>query len=363
MTFHILGAGTAVPRNLITQDDAARLAVELAGSTCAHGTAIQALYRKTGVRKRHSTLITSSTNGQPATQSFFPIATHDRDLGPTTNQRMRLYEDAALELATTAAAAALHDAGTAPHEIAQLVTVSCTGFAAPGVDIGLVERLGLNRSVSRTHVGFMGCHGALNGLRVASALSHAARGTKVLLCCVELCTVHHQYAANPQQVVANALFSDGAAAVVATAGEPPQSHWQVVDHFSFLLPETAELMSWHIGDHGFQMRLSPQVPGVIEQRLRPWLQEQLHRNSLTIDDIRGWAIHPGGPKILTAAADALGLDHKHLEPSQHVLAEYGNMSSPTVLFVIDELRTRGNWLPCIALAFGPGLSIEAALIK
>jgi predicted naringenin-chalcone synthase len=363
MTFHILGAGTAVPRNLITQDDAARLAVELAGSACSHGTAIQALYRKTGVRKRHSTLITSSTNGQPATQSFFPIAAHDRDLGPTTNQRMQLYENAALHLATRAAEAALHDSHTAADEISQLVTVSCTGFAAPGVDIGLVERLGLNRTVSRTHIGFMGCHGALNGLRVASALSHAVPGGKVLLCCVELCTVHHQYAANAQQTVANALFSDGAAAIVATAGDRSQSQWQVAAHFSFLLPETAELMSWHIGDHGFKMRLSPQVPGIIEKQLRPWLEEQLRRYSLSIGDIQGWAIHPGGPKILTATADALGLDHEYLGPSQHVLAEYGNMSSPTVLFVIDELRKRGDWLPCVALAFGPGLSIEAALIK
>lgn len=363
MTFHILGTGTAVPRNLITQDDAARLALELAGSACSHATAIQSLYRKTGVRKRHSTLINSSTNGQPATQAFFPIATNDRDLGPTTHQRMQRYEVAALDLATTAAETALRDSGTLPEEISQLVTVSCTGFAAPGVDIGLVERLGLSRGVSRTHIGFMGCHGALNGLRVASALSHAAPNSKVLLCCVELCTVHHQYAANAQQVVANALFSDGAAAVVATAGYPPKSEWQVVDHFSFLLPKTTELMSWHIGDHGFKMRLSPQVPGVIERELRPWLQAQLHRNSLSISDICSWAIHPGGPKILTACADALDLDHKYLEPSQHVLAEYGNMSSPTVLFVIEELRARGNWLPCVALAFGPGLSIEAALIK
>lgn len=362
MTFHILGTGTAVPSNLITQDDAARLAVELAGSACPHGTAIQSLYRKTGVRKRHSTLITSSTNGQPATQSFFQIAAHDCDLGPTTHQRMQRYEVAALDLAATAAEAALHDSDTAPHEISQLVTVSCTGFAAPGVDIGLVERLGLNRTISRTHVGFMGCHGALNGLRVASALSHAAPGSKVLLCCVELCSVHHQYAANAQQTVANALFSDGAATIVASAGDRSQSQWRVVDHFSLLLPKTSELMSWHIGDHGFKMCLSPQVPSVIEQQLRPWLEKQLHRHSLSIGDIRGWAIHPGGPKILTATADALDLDHEYLVPSQHVLAEYGNMSSPTVLFVIDELRKRGDWLPCVALAFGPGLSIEAALL-
>jgi len=137
MTFRISGVGTAVPRELITQDDAARLAIELAGQVECHAQAIQTLYRKTGVRKRHSTLITSSTNGQPATQTFFPIAADAGDRGPTTGDRMRRYEQAAIDLATQAARVALWDSNTAPDEIAHLVTVSCTGFSAPGVSIGI----------------------------------------------------------------------------------------------------------------------------------------------------------------------------------------------------------------------------------
>ncbi len=117
-----------------------------------------------------------------------------------------------------------------------------------------------------------------------------------------------------------------------------------------------------IGDHGFEMRLSPQVPGVIQQMLRPWLCQQLARHALNLNDIRGWAIHPGGPRILTACADALGLDDAQIEPSQRVLADYGNMSSPTVLFILEQLRAAGDCLPCVVLAFGPGLTIEAALI-
>jgi predicted naringenin-chalcone synthase len=362
MSFFISGLGTAVPRELITQDDAARLAVELAGASCIHGPAMQTLYRKTGVSKRHSTLITSSTNGQPATQSFFPVAANSDDRGPTTGTRMRYYESAALELAERAALVAMSDNDTSPSEISHLVTVSCTGFHAPGVDIGLVERLTLNRTVSRTHVGFMGCHGALNGLRVASALSHACPESKVLLCCVELCSVHHQYAAGPQQMVANALFSDGAAAVVGTVKESANLAWRLVDQFSCVLPETADLMSWRIGDHGFEMRLSPQVPGVIHEMLRPWLCKQLDRHSLRIEDVKSWAIHPGGPRILTACADSLGLDYAYLEKSQQILADYGNMSSPTVLFILEKLRAAGDCLPCVVLAFGPGLTIEAALI-
>src|SRR3954463_380438 len=136
MSFYISGVGTAVPSQLITQDDAARLAIELAGQGEMHAPAIQALYRKTGVRKRHSTLITSSTNGRPATQTFFPIATDPGDRGPTTGDRMRRYERAALDLAAEAARVALDDSNTAPDEIAHLITVSCTGFSAPGVDLG-----------------------------------------------------------------------------------------------------------------------------------------------------------------------------------------------------------------------------------
>jgi predicted naringenin-chalcone synthase len=362
MSFRISGIGTAVPSELITQDDAARLAIELAGQGECHAPAIQTLYRKTGVRKRHSTLITSSTNGRPATQTFFPVATDAGDRGPTTSDRMRRYEQASLELASEAARVALNESNTAPDEIAHLVTVSCTGFSAPGVDVGLVQTLGLSRSVSRTHVGFMGCHGALNGLRVAAALSRSAPASKVLLCCVELCSLHHQYAADPQQVVANALFSDGAAAIVGNSDELSDRSWELVGQFSYVIPETADLMSWRIGNNGFDMRLSPHVPGVIKETLKPWLSAHLACHSLTVKDIRSWAIHPGGPRILTACAESLGLDYACLEPSQRVLADFGNMSSPTVLFIFDQLRSQANNLPCVVLAFGPGLTIEAALI-
>ena len=362
MNFHIAGLGTAVPRELVTQADAARLAVELCAVGHGHTATIPALYRRSGVRKRHSVVLTSSTNGRPAEQSFYPVADDPADRGPTTAERMRRYEVDAVDLAVRAAQGALDQACWSAERIAHLVTVSCSGFAAPGVDIGLIERLELPRDVSRTHVGFMGCHGALNGLRVAGALASSDPGAGVLVCCVELCSLHQQYTDNAQQIVANALFSDGAAAVAGIADRAGQSVWQIVDQRSHLLRNTAELMSWRIGDHGFEMTLSPRVPDVIHGALRPWLTQWLAEHLLTIDDIRGWAIHPGGPRILTACADALGLDASCLEPSQEVLADYGNMSSPTVLFILERLRDSAESLPCVVLAFGPGLTIEAALL-
>lgn len=165
---------------------------------------------------------------------------------------------------------------------------------------------------------------------------------------------------------ANALFADGAAAVVAgpadSSDRSMHTDWQLVDSASTIVPETEPLMTGHIRDHGFQMGLSPQVPVIIERELRPWLTKWLARNELTIETIGCWAIHPGGPRILQARANALGLTEDQLRTSQDVLASYGNMSSPTVLFIVERLQRENLRPPCVLLAFGPGLTAEAALL-
>ena len=183
------------------------------------------------------------------------------------------------------------------------------------------------------------------------------------MCAIELCTLHLQYTSDAQQMVANALFADGAAAVVAGAASADDTGWRLVDQASVVLPETADLMAWHIRDHGFEMQLSPRVPDVIREHLRPWLTAWLRRHGLDISQIRSWAVHPGGPRILTATADAAGFDRAMLEPSEHVLANYGNMSSPTLLFIVQHLRQCHEPRPAVLLAFGPGLTIEAGLIR
>jgi predicted naringenin-chalcone synthase len=364
MSFQILGMGTAVPHELVSQEDAAMLAARMLCEGERETAVIPALYAKAGVRKRHCVVLDSSTNGVPASQSFYPTARAEFDRGPTTAERMRRYEREAIELAVRAASGALADAGTSGDNIRHLVTVSCSGFGAPGVDIGLIDRLGLSRSVTRTHVGFMGCHGALNGLRVAQALTETGGGD-VLLCCVELCSLHHQYTSDLQQIVANALFSDGAGAIVGSAENcaAQEAVWQVVDQQTYVVPETDDLMSWRIHDHGFQMTLSPRVPDVIGESLRPWMACWLTKHRLAISDIGGWAIHPGGPRILTACGNALGLDEEMLRLSRGVLADFGNMSSPTVLFILERLQHKANTRPCVMLAFGPGMTIESALLR
>jgi len=251
-----------------------------------------------------------------------------------------------------------------PASITHLITVCCTGFQAPGFDLDLIQGLPLAANVARTQVGFMGCHGALNGLRVAHAFAQAVAGSRVLICALELCSLHQQPGWHPERVVANALFADGAAAAVLTA-EPPApvaSPWRLLASGSTLLPDSADAMAWTIADHGFEMGLSPRVPALIAARLAPWLDVWLAAQGLDRAAIGSWALHPGGPRLLEAVRDCLHLPASAIETSTAVLRECGNMSSATILFILDRLRLAEAPLPCVALAFGPGLCVEAALL-
>ncbi len=348
-----------MPPLAISQARAGSIAAALTYGNRARS--VRSLYRRSGVATRHSVLLEPAPEGG-VTQSFYPLPRTDNDRGPTTSQRMQVYAEKAPELAITACRRSLQRSDQPPRAITHLITVSCTGFASPGMELALIPALGLRPDVARTHVGFMGCHGLLNGLRLASSIVRADPEAVVLVCAVELCSLHHQYTDDAQQIVANALFSDGAAAILIRRHQPGSRAWRWHDQTSRVLPQTSDLMSWRIGDHGFEMTLSPRLPEIIRCNLNPWLSLWLADHSLRISDIRSWAIHPGGPRILTAAAQGAGFDPQLLLPSQQVLADYGNMSSPTVAFILERLMQAGASPPCVVLAFGPGLTIEAALL-
>lgn len=372
MSLIIHGLGTAQPPHALTQQSMAAAALPCSCATDQHRKLLPALYRRTRVESRHSVVV-NTHNGHAALSpdermlAFYPPAEHEADRGPTTSQRLERYPEEALPLAAEACHAALEDAGVDPAQVGQLVVVSCTGFSAPGVDIGLIDKLGLLPTVGRTTVGFMGCHGAMNGLRVARSLAESLNGPDqhVLMCCVELCTLHFQYGWDPQKVVANALFADGAAAVVGRTGRTETGQDKlpgVAAHGSYLLPDSRDLMTWVIRDHGFEMTLSPKVPDLIGEHLRAWIEPWLAQQGLEIPGVQGWAIHPGGPRVISAVEDVLDLLPGAGDQSRHVLRDCGNMSSPTVLFILDRLRKNNTPRPWVALAFGPGLTIEATLI-
>jgi predicted naringenin-chalcone synthase len=347
MGLGIQGLGTAVPARSIEQDTSAAWTREMLARKGGRGRLIGAIFRRAGIDKRHSVLL----EGAPPRQEFFRPALGELDSGPTTRARMERYEREATPLALKAARRALRERGGITH----VVTASCSGFRAPGVDIDLIEGLGLAPTTQRTHVGFMGCHGAFNALRVARAFVEADESARVLVCAVELCSLHYQYGLDAATLVANGLFADGAAAVVASC---ERAAWNLVANGSVLLPDTASMMSWEIGDHGFAMGLSGLVPDAIRTHLRPWLDEWLAGEGLRVEEVGSWAVHPGGPRILVAAEEALGVP---LDESRAVLRDFGNMSSPTILFVLERLRRAGAPLPCVALGFGPGLTAEAML--
>lgn len=366
MSFVITGIGTATPPRVAIQSEAAELAPRYCRTDDRGARMLRLLYRKSGVEQRHTAAVRGETGPLADRVPYFPIPTDDADRGPTTGERMGWYADEAPGLAHLAAERALAAAETAPDEITHLVTVSCTGFDSPGVDAHLIETLGLSRGVARTHVGFMGCHGALNGLRTAGAYAGADPNARVLVCAVELCSFHFAYGWDEEMLVANTLFADGAAAVVgrgSSPGEPSSAPWAIEAHASFLMPDSTDAMTWSIGDHGFRMTLSAQVPELIGRHLRGWLDSWLAGHGLTTAQVGSWAVHPGGPRILDAVRETLDIDESELVTSRQVLQEYGNMSSPTVLFILERMMRADRPRPCVALAFGPGLVVEAALIK
>jgi predicted naringenin-chalcone synthase len=365
MSFVILGQGEATPDTVVDQKTAAGIASALCCQTDEHRTWLPLMYEHSGVRTRHNqyepALVRDLIEGTRTSGSIF-LPEDDRDCGPTTGERNAIYAEKAPPLALAAARAALNEANLDPNRVTHLVTASCTGFNAPGVDRALICGLALRPTVERTHVGFMGCHGALNALRVAHAFTGANPAAVVLVAAVELCSLHYHYGWDPEKMIANALFADGAAAVVGSSSGPSDG-WRLAANGSVLLPNSADAMTWTIGDHGFEMTLSRRVPHLIAEHLRPWLVSWLLSHGVRLEEVASWAIHPGGPKILEAVESALALPPDATAIARSVFAEFGNMSSPTVLYIIDRLRRSGASRPCVAIGFGPGLTAEAALFR
>ncbi len=349
MPLSLIGLGTAVPERRLSQLEALALAPQMRSASPRQQRLLERIYQRSGVTHRHCIPLPDSAN-------------------PTTAERMRRYQPAALELALRASRLALMDAGIEASAITHLITVSCTGFGAPGFDLALIANLPLAMDVARTHVGFMGCHGAFNGLRVARAFVEADPRACVLLCAVELCSLHLQEGWNPDHIVANALFADGAGAVVAVNSDGGgfnsslEPGLQLVASSSTVLPGTEALMGWSIEDHGFSMVLSPLVPRQIATQLCPWLERWLAGQGLTLPEVDTWAVHPGGPRILGAVLEGVGLQPAQIDLSTAVLRQFGNMSSATILFILEQLRTTPGHGPCLALGFGPGLTVEVALL-
>ncbi len=354
MSARVMGIASALPEGRLAQERAAAIAERLSANPHS-GRAIRALYRRSGVLERRSVLADA--------EGGLPFYERDPEHDPTTGERMALYEAHAPLLAEEAAREACARAGAEPSDITHIITASCTGFCAPGIDLALVERMGLGRAVQRTHIGFMGCHAAINALRAARDAAIASPGARVLVVCVELCTLHFHRDAQEGAATANALFGDGAAAVVVGSGAGCHGP-ELRSCSSVVLPGTADKMGWRIGDTGFRMMLDASVPERFGRAAAPWIDGWLGGLGLARSGVGSWVVHPGGPRILGAVGEALGVPEADLDRSRSVLRERGNMSSATVLAILEgllaEKRLGGG--PVAMLAFGPGLVGEAALL-
>ncbi len=358
---------TAVPVHVRPQAEAAAFMQRVTSLPDALRSRIPALYDRSSIDRRHS-VVSDYALDDAADFTFFPADWSLRP-SPSTAARNTLYREAVVPLAEEAASKVLAAAGRAPGDVTHLVFVSCTGFFTPGPDILLVRNLGLPPTTKRTLVGFMGCYAAFNGLRVAEAFVRSDPSAVVLVVCAELCTLHFQSEGTLEEAVVNSLFADGCAAAVVSGRAAPGTLELAATH-TMLDDDSLGDMTWDIGDTGFAMTLSSRVPRVIARHAPAYVRDLAAAGDVDPSDLTFWAIHPGGRAIVEFAAEALALPEGATDDSLAVLRAYGNMSSPTILFVLQRVLDRHRAAIAagepgeragVAMAFGPGLTIEGAL--
>ncbi|MGB3468737.1 MAG: type III polyketide synthase, partial [Cyclobacteriaceae bacterium] len=324
--------GTAVPENKIAQSDIADFMSNALQMDSTEKKKLEILYRASGIRTRHSVLADYAR--KPEDFEFFP---QNQELlpFPDISSRMRLYEREASSLAVKAIRNAV-PSGFDYSTITHLITISCTGMYAPGLDVEIVQKLSLDTTVKRTAINFMGCYGAFNGFKLASSICQADPEAKVLLAAVELCTLHFQNDKEPDTLLSNALFSDGAAAAMISAEETPGA-LRMDGFHSDMAYEGKTDMAWKIGNHGFEMRLTSIVPDIIEKHIKPLTDKLLNTLNVSRKQIDLFAIHPGGKRILEVIEQQLSIPAGQNMAAHEILRAYGNMSSPTILFVLQKI--------------------------
>jgi len=349
MTAHIHAIGTAAPDFDIHDIFIGWASERLQGRERA---LFLRMAGRSGIERRFTVLPRQRPGGTPIDADGFY-----GDGMPPTSERMATYAQEAPALALKAVA----DLGrrTAIDGITHLVVASCTGFVAPGIDQIIARKLELDGSVERTLVGFMGCYAAVAALRVAHHIARSDSDARILVVTVELCSLHMQDTSEIGSLLAQLQFADGAAAALLSA-EP--SGIAIDRFFAATLPDSDELIRWTIGDEGFVMHLSGEVPGRIAQALESPEMKRAILGNRAARDIPSWAVHAGGRSILDAVEHGFGLGSAALAESRRTLSRYGNMSSATLMFVLGGLMADSAAVDGIAVAFGPGLAAEGFAI-
>ena len=358
MNSSIIAIGTAVPLHKFKQLDVAALFADRLGLSPSKKRLLNSIYKATGIDTRYSVL--SDTTSLSSTINEVTA------LDSTTAARMRLYKEHALSLAMSA----IHQCMTEQpaiqlSDITHVITVSCTGMYAPGLDIEITHQLNLRSNTKRTAINFMGCYGAFNALKVANDICRSDSKALVLIVSVELCSLHLKSNDDLDNLLSNAIFSDGAAAVLVKNESENGKRLDFETFYCDLLPQASDAMAWEIGDYGFDIVLKSYIPEIIESGIASFMNKLLQQADMSAVD--HYAIHPGGIKILHACEAALNISKEQNKHAYQVMRDYGNMSSATILFVLKELMTQltadNHQETIFSCAFGPGLTLESMILK
>jgi len=365
-----------VPPTVLVQEEVSEVFAAQPGLGRLAQRLVTTSFGAAGVERRHTVLAELSLRpgADDAGAEFFDRAT-GLLRSPGTAARNAVYAQHAGPLAVKTGRDAINAVpGIDATDISHVITVSCTGFYAPGPDFEVARDLGLRPGVQRYHLGFMGCYASLPALRLAAQLCEADAEAVVLVISVELCTLHLRTSEDSDTIIATSLFADGVGAALVTRRAPGLGERTLeLERFATrTTPDGEREMAWRIGDHGFEMVLSNAVPAIIGAHVtdavapllgpEPALAEAL-RGGTAGDAIPHWAVHPGGRSILDRVERALALDPTQLKPARSILRDYGNMSSATILFVLRRiLDEAADGDRIAAMAFGPGLTVESALL-
>jgi predicted naringenin-chalcone synthase len=351
----IISIGTAVPAYCHQQSEIMEFMQTIYAVNEVEKRKLKFLYNQSGIQQRYSVLPDYSRSMKD--WKFYP---HSESLEPfpTLEQRMAVYNKQAPLLSVDAIRECLSDVATV-KEVTHLITVSCTGMSAPGLDLQIVELMDLDKNIFRTSVNFMGCYAALHALKLGNALCETNVNAKVLIVCTELCTLHFQREATMDNMTSSLLFGDGSAAVLMTHSTDERDGVSLTSFYSEIIPKGKRDMAWELSSSGFLMTLSGYVPELIQEDFKAITERSLTKSKLGIEDITDWCIHPGGKRILQAIEHSIDLTKEKLQASYDVLYNYGNISSASILFVLKNLlKNKSGNRNIFATAFGPGLTVE-----
>ncbi len=356
----IISIATAVPAHCHKQSDILHFMQDIYGLGETDKRKLGFLYSHSGIEKRYSVIEDYGIENRDG--KFIP-QTADAPF-PTLEQRMEIYDKESVLLS----AKAIRDCLSGFIECSQvthLVTVSCTGMSAPGLDLQLMGELNMEPTLFRTSVNFMGCYAAIHGLKLAKMICDSTPDANVVIVATEFCTLHFQKEYTLDNAASSLLFADGSAAVLVSNCLSSPKQLSLKGFYSQVVQKGKTDMAWQLSSNGFLMTLSGYIPQLIQEDIQSLVDKVLEKNQLQKDDITHWCIHPGGKRILDVIQKQLELPETTLDPSRKVLKEYGNMSSPTVLFVLKEMMDNmdGASSKILGMAFGPGLTLETFMVE